>query len=236
MVIAENRVVKKALLFLISANILTFLVYYTVFYLISNNAALYVFYYFTEILNTLLPLITATALFTSYAECGLNKCLLHALFYSLCWVPNLFPYYSFEYAYQGIEISAVLTFATIHTLFMVIVMYIEITVLFLLMIFVSEKIARGKTSAQGESAKVKINPTDFSNPKTLGIFSACAAMFVYNLVCEIIDTVSYIREVEGIYQTGEIVYILVRYIFILLLLIGCHFATVFAKNKLSCDL
>ncbi|MBR2432479.1 MAG: hypothetical protein IKB23_06130, partial [Clostridia bacterium] len=76
-------------------------------------------------------------------------------------------------------------------------------------------------------------PADFGSPVTVGIFSASAAMFVYNIISEIVDTVSYIRDVDGFYETGEIIYIVFRYFFILLLLLASHFITTFAKNKLT---
>ena len=159
---------------------------------------------------------------------------MHALYFSLTWILNLFPYYAYEYAYQRLEIGAVLTFAAIHTFFMIIVTYIEITVLFLLMIFVSEKIAKRKGCSFDKSVILKENsPTDFANPVTMGIFSASAAMFVYNLVSEIVDTVTYLRDVDGFYETGEIIYIVFRYFFILILLLASHFISIFAKNKLT---
>ena len=234
MSVSENKIVKKTVLYLALANFLTFLLYYVFSYLIANQTTLYVFYYVTEIANTLFPLVASSALFLVYRKSGVNRCLLHALFYSLTWILNLFPYYAFEYAYQTIEIGSVIFFTSIHTLFMVAVMYIEITVLFLLMIFAEKKFARDKAISVNISEK--ISATDFSNPRTLGLFSASMAMFVYNLTCEIIDTISFVREVEGFYETGEILYIVFRYLFILIMLIGCHFATVYISNKTSNNL
>lgn len=234
MSISEKRIIKKTALFLSLINLIAFIIYYTAFYVFKNQLTLYVFYYFTELVNTLLPVLAATALFVTYVKCGVNKPLLYALWFSLTWVLNLFPYYAYEYAYQRLNIDAVLVFAALHTFFMVIVIYIEITVLFLLMIFVTEKIAKKK---YGSFDKDIILPqthfSDFGNPVTVGIFSASAAMFVYNLVCEIIDTVSYVRDVWGFYETVEIIYIVFRYFFILILLLSSHFVSVFAKNKLK---
>ena len=229
----QNNILKKTVIFLSLINVLAFLVYYTAFYVFRNQVTLYVFYYFTEFANSVLPILAATALLTSYVKYGVNKSLLHALCFSLTWILNLFPYYAYEYAYQRLEIGAVLTFAAIHTFFMIIVTYIEITVLFLLMIFVSEKNAKRKGCSFDKSVILKENsPTDFGNPVTMGIFSASAAMFVYNLVNEIIDTVSYIRDVDGFYETGEIIYIVFRYFFLLAMLFVSHFAANYAKKKL----
>lgn len=231
---SDNTSVKKVSVFLAFINVLAFLVYYTAFYVFKNQVTLYVFYYFNELVSSLLPVLAATGLLTSYVKYGVNKPLLHALYFSLTWILNLFPYYAYEYAYQRLEIGAVLTFAVIHTFFMIIVTYIEITVLFLLMIFVSEKIAKRRNGDFDKAIILKKNiPTDFGDPVTVGIFSASAAMFVYNLVSEIVDTVSYILDVDGFYDTGEIIYIVFRYLFLLLLFLASHFISIFAKNKLT---
>ncbi len=234
MSISENKPVKKTVLFLALINLLTFLVYYTVFYVFKNQATLYIFYYFTELTASLLPVFAATALFTSHVKYGVNKSLLHALFFSLSWILNLFPYYAYEYAYQRLNIDAVLAFAALHTFFMIIVIYIEITVLFFLMIFVTEKIAKKKYGSFDKNIILKKTQfSDFGNPVTVGIFSASAAMFVYNIICEIIDTVSFLNDVQGYYETNEIIYIVFRYFFILALLFASHFISNFAKNKLT---
>lgn len=231
---SQNNTLKKTVTFLSLINFLAFLVYYVALYVFRHPVTLYIFYYLTELVSSLLPVLAATALFASYVKCGVNKSLLHALYFSMTWIINLFPYYAFEYAYQRLEIGAVLTFATIHTFFMIIVTYIEITVLFLLMIFVTEKIAKRQVGYFDKSIILKEQrPADFGSPVTVGIFSASAAMFVYNIISEIVDTVSYIRDVDGFYETGEIIYIVFRYFFILLLLLASHFISTFAKNKLT---
>ena len=233
MSISENKLVKKTAVFLAFINVLAFFVYYTALYVFRNQVTLYVFYYFNEIVSSLLPILAATSLFITHVKHGVNKSLLHALAYSLTWILNLFPYYAFEYAYQRLDIEAVLTFTTIHTLFMVFVVYIEITVLFLLMIFVTKKIAKRRYGSFDKNIILeKSSPWDFGNPVTAGIFSSSAAMFVYNLVNEIIDTVSYIRDVDGFYETGEIIYIVFRYFFLLAMLFVSHFAANYAKKNL----
>lgn len=233
MSISKDNPIKKTALFLALINVLAFLVYYTVFYVWKNQPTLYVFYYFTEIVNILLPILAATALFISYAKHGVNKSLLYSLYFSLTWILHLFPYYAYEYAYQRLDFEAVLAFAALHTVFMIIVVYIEITVLFLLMIFVTEKIAKKKYgSFNKEIIFERTRFGDFDNPVSVGLLSASLAMFVYNLSSEIIDTVSFIRDVWGYYETGEIIYIVFRYFFILAMLFVSHLAANYAKKKL----
>ena len=121
MSISKDNPIKKTALFLALINVLAFLVYYTVFYVWKNQPTLYVFYYFTEIVNILLPILAATALFISYAKHGVNRSLLYLLYFSLTWILHLVPYYAYEYAYQRLDFEAVLAFAALHTVFMIIV-------------------------------------------------------------------------------------------------------------------
>ena len=236
MAIFEKKLIKRAIVFLALINLMNFFVYYTAFYIFKNQATLYIFYYCNDIANTLLPVLSATVLFTLYPKYGVNKSLLFALYFSLTWILNLFPYYAYEYAYQRLDFGEVLFFAGIHTFFMLIVIYIEITVLFLLMIFVTEKIAKKKSgSFNTDYIFKKSKTTDFSNPVTIGIFSASFAMFVYNLVTEIIDTVSYLVDVWGYYESNEIIYIIFRYCFALGMLLISHFLSIFVRNKLLSD-
>jgi hypothetical protein len=73
---------------------------------------------------------------------------------------------------------------------------------------------------------------DLADPVSAAIFSSSFAMFIYNTVGEIIDTVSYFDSVYGVYNTGEIIYILFRYVFILSMIFISHAAAIFIKNKL----
>ena len=237
MYINEKHVAGKMTAVFTTVNFLSFLLYYFTFYVIKTQVSLhYLFYFFNELVRTLLPIIAVLASFITFTMRGFRRASLHALLFTLSWIINLFPYYAFEYAYQGIEISAVLTFALIHTLFMILVIYIEIIVLLLLMIFVTEKI--GKISFANydrRSSLFERDIFDFSKPLCAGILSVSAAVFIYNLICEIIDTVSFIKDVYGIYDAKEIIYMVFKYIFIMIMFVLSYFTAHFVKSRLIRD-
>ena len=66
------------------------------------------------------------------------------------------------------------------------------------------------------------NIFDLSSPLPLGIFSAVFIQFAISLVSEIFGTVEFLIEASGSYRTGEIIYIMVCYLFILLELVVLH--------------
>ncbi|MBE6645503.1 MAG: hypothetical protein E7612_09060 [Ruminococcaceae bacterium] len=230
----SKQYIKKGALIFALVNFLTFFVYYFCVYTLSNQFTLYFYFYFSELTEAVLPVAASCVLFVLSAKYNIKKTFLNSLFFSLTWILYFFPYYAFEYAYEMLDIYTVLAFSAIHTVFMTLVIYIEITILYLLMIFLTEKIAkRSGIPYRREEILKKSNALDFSNPITVGVFSASAAVFVYNLTNEIIDTVSFLLDVEGAYESGEIIYIVFRYLFILALLMLSHFAAMLIKNKLS---
>ena len=230
---------KNAFLILIGilsiTNIICFVLYYVSSFLTSSTVLIYAYVYFSEIAMIHLPLICAAFTLTVYAKQGINKALLYAIPCSLCAFFYTFPYRAFEFAYEGYEITATLLLALLETLLTVIVNYIEITVLLLLIIFVTKIIAKSKgiPNFNFNTALSEKETFDFDKPLTAGIFSAACAVFVYSLIIEIIDTVSFLINYSGTYRTGEILYILFRYVFILGMLIISHILTHYAKRKMA---
>lgn len=230
---------KKTLLItlciLSAANILCFALYYLSAFITSNAAIQYTYFYFAEIAATVLPMVTAAAMLIAYAKRGINKAILYALPCVLTRILYLFPYCAFEYAYEGYEITSTLLFALLETFLTLIAIYIESTVLFLLMIFVTKIIAKAKGFERYnfKEALSEKEFFDFEKPLTAGIFSAACAVFVYNLALEIYDTVNFLISYSGTYRTSEIFYILFRYVFILAMLLISHLTAYLTKTLLS---
>jgi len=230
---------KNAFLILIGilslTNIMCFVLYYVSSFLTSSKVLIYVYVYFSEIAMTLLPLISAAFTLTVYAKRGINKALICAIPCSLCTILYTFPYRAFEFAYEGYEITATLLLALFEAVVAITVNCIEIIVLLLLIIFVTKIIAKSKAIPNFvfNAALCEKDPFDFDKPLTSGIFSAACAVFVYSLITEIIDTISFLVNYSGTYRIGEILYILFRYVFILGMLIISHTLTHYAKRRLA---
>lgn len=230
---------KNAFLILIGilsiTNIICFVLYYVSSFLNSSAVLIYAYVYFSEIAMIFLPQISAAFTLTVYAKKGINKALLYAIFCSLCEVFYIFPHRAFEFAYEGYEITSTLILSLFETVLTVTVACIEIIVLLLLIIFVTKIIAKykGILNFDFNAALSEKEPFNFDKPLTAGIFSAACAVFVYSLVIEIIDTVSFLVNYSGTYRIGEILYILFRYVFILGLLIISHIITHYLKHRLS---
>jgi hypothetical protein len=61
------------------------------------------------------------------------------------------------------------------------------------------------------------SPFAFDTPVSRGLLAPCLLMFVYTLVIEIIDTVTFIIDYYDSLRIDEIIYISAKYVFILIL-------------------
>lgn len=66
------------------------------------------------------------------------------------------------------------------------------------------------------------NIFDLSSPMTMGIFCGVFGQFLIAFISESISTVEYFLSVSGAYRVGEIIYIMICYLFILAELIVVH--------------
>lgn len=229
--INERSIFKKTVILLAVLNLAAFFIYHLTTYTVGGTVAAFIFYYFHEAVEFCLPLIAALSLYATYLKRGNGAALLRALPYSLTFLLFLFPYNAFTYAYEGIEIGGVMLFASLSALFSTVVIYIETVVLFLLISLVSARLSIKRGRGDGIGALDIAGPFDLDSPINCGILSAAGAMFIYKLVYEVIDTVNYLIDYSGTYLIGEIIYMVFRYIFLLILALGAHALLVLIKNK-----
>jgi len=214
-------------------NLVSFLVYYFCYYVFEGAARAYIFYFYSEIIKVLLPVFSAVSVFVTYARHSVGRCFFRALLTTLPWLIYILPYNAYTYAYGGMLIEDVIFYASLETLFVFALLYLETVILAFIMIAASRIFLKRKKIPFSKSAILSGNdPLDFSTPSVIGVFSGCILFFVYNLVREIIDTVDFIGYAEGIYETTEIIYMVAKYVFILGMLLISHFSAHRLKRNL----
>ena len=77
-----------------------------------------------------------------------------------------------------------------------------------------------------------VRVTDFKNPITTGLLILPLFVFAFELVFEIISTVSFFIDYGTVYRLDEIIWMIFSYLFLLLKLILTMLATKLAANKL----
>ncbi len=213
-------------------NIFRFLLYYISTYVTESEAMIYISSYFSEISYMLLPLITSAFALCTYKERGFGKAMLVAIPFSITEFLYLFPYRTFELAYQGYEITVTLLFAILIALITIILNYLKALFLLFIIIFLTRIFAKRNSKAKSNFKESFSGggAFDFSPPETKGIFGASLTVFIFAITSEIIDTVSFLINYSGTYRTSEILYMLFRYIFIFAMLIISHALAYYVKS------
>ena len=232
MKINEKRIFKISLISLAALNLLAFIVYHLTMITFPGSVSAYIFFYFSEIVDFIMPLFIATMLYAAYTVKGQAHALIRAIPYSLTTLLCKFPSYAYDYAYQKIEIDGVMFYSALYSLFDLLVTYLEVTVLFLLIMVVVKIYKNKKEISDTAEIFVCTKPLDLEAPINLGIMASCVAMFIYKLVKEIIDNVTFFKRYIDTYSVEDIVYISFRYIYLLALLILSYIAITLIKNKL----
>jgi hypothetical protein len=212
--------------------ILAFLLRFLTVYAVDSQLLYYVSFYFFEVTTAVMPLLASVSAVMTYAERGLNPTLLRLLLLVLTGLLYYAPICAIDYALLGEDAGYVILITLIESLFALVLNYLKYTVIFLVILFISRKIAtaKGCCDYSYRDGIRNSSPFDFSEPISFAFFSGALILFVYSLVFEIIDTVKFIIEYNGIYRIGEILYIIFRYIFILAMLFISQI-TAFAYKK-----
>lgn len=236
MKIKQNKLLALTAAILLSSSLARFLLYYVSSFIAESPFFTYASIYFSEISDALLPLIAALSLAIVCNGKNFKKSFLFAFFLSFSHLIYFFPYYAFEYAYQGYEIGAVLLFSFLTSVLAIAIEYVKMLVLLFIIIFVFQKIDKSKEKGNFEirtAILAKRNPLDLQIPVNTAVFSSAFLIFSVKLVCEIIDTVIFLIDYSGTYRLNEIFYIAFRYIFLLSLLLLSHLAVSLLSQKLT---
>ena len=212
-------------------NLFLFILYYLSGYVFSGDFILYAYTFTSELLLAAMPLISAALISYLYRDGGSRAVLIHAIALSAVGILYNFPLSAFEYAYAGYVIGEVLLLSALTSILSAVAAYIEIILLSIIIIFVSRSFARRRGIAAEGAILPSQSAFDLSVPFNVGVFVGALVLFIYRLVLEIYDTVVFILDSEGFMTAGEIVYIVIRYIFSLAILLASQLAaTALAKR------
>lgn len=231
---AKNRAELKLSLLLIFTYIFSFSLYCISNFLFPNEFLAYTLYFIKNAISSMFPIIALVLILPAYSERKVKGALISAIKFSLIPILYSFPAYAFEYAYAGYTIDFVLLLSLGSTILSSITVYAELLLLLLLFVFVFKNCEKkkGASDLNIKNALAEENSAfNFSSSATLGFLSSAGAIFIYNIAREIYDTVIFLINYEGTYSTNEIVYIMYRYIYILLIFVISHYSACYAKNS-----
>ena len=77
---------------------------------------------------------------------------------------------------------------------------------------------------------------DIAPPAAFSVFIICFVQFSVSLIFEIISTVSFFIDIGESYRVDELIYIIMRFVFIVAMLILTHALLIFIKNRSAVEL
>lgn len=194
----------------------------------------YARYYLSRIWEFAMPALAVLMMLVIFAYIGKKQ----AFVAGAVWASTRILYYfplgyitSIGYGYDSIE--AVLIALAVSVIIAALT-YIELIICFGLSMLVISKMTatrRGTLCEVMAAGLTRHDALDLGNIGTAAIGVIVLCQFIKVMVLEIVDTVGFFLEYGSTYSIGELLYIMLKYIFALLLLVMVHLFVCFIKKK-----
>ncbi len=185
---------------------------------------------------------SAAAILLSFAEqCGKRRALVNAIFLSLPILVYSLPYcylYALSLGFDSIEGIVI---SMLFSACGIILQWCHTLLLFLVAAFITAKKTKGGAfdGHDGDDMSESSSPKrfgikfafDFSKPLIFGILVISLGELAYNVILEIINTVSYFIEAAGSYTAYDVIDIMGTYLFLLATMIISHIVFCFMTAR-----
>lgn len=228
----RQHFLRNITLLMLLGNVLGFTFFYLQTFVITGAASFYILHFLTKTLETALLVFGATVLFCGVAAFGgkymlprLPLFLLPRFLYSL---PN--DYLSFlSYGYDSLESVVLGLLLSVAQLLVYALLLLLFATLGMFLSHAATKKSKIPFSLRDGDGGEDI--FDFSRASNLALLGIAGGVFLYNLISEIVNTVSYLMDYAGSYTVGEIVYMLFTYLFLLALAVGGYLLAVLVRGR-----
>ena len=205
----------------------SFVLYYLSNYIYSVDALYYAWQFLQKGIYLLLPIIAALITLISSAFIGSGKACLNAIPLALVRTVYFVPYFYLMIITEGFDSVESLFYSALLALGEAIISYAVTVLIFTAMRFIIKKRGTGR-----ELSHIMTEPTvlDTSNPTSLAFLAVSLFSFVYFTVGEVIDTVAFISDYGFTFNTTELIYTVISYIFDILVPLLYYFILSLLKN------
>ncbi len=212
------------LLFLVS--LIDFLVYYIInMWFWEYDTALYVAYFIGRVFDFAIPVLAAALLLTR--ERSIPKSILWAFLYSLPRLVYVIPYYYLRYVYDIYDSIEAISIAIPLSLLVIIILSLKVLLFYtVIKLFIRRA---GKCADE----LFPLRPFDLDNPAVIGILICSFINFLVNVGFEIYDTVLFFIDAGMSYKSGEILFIVLSYVILVIAFILTHIAASFFANLIK---
>ena len=214
-----KSVINRASLIFSAVNLALFLTSFVPIYVLELEEIPQIYAYFsmysTEIVGWLLPCVCAVILSTICARYDLRTALVRGIPLTLTNLVYTVPYYYLiGIAYRLDSVESILLSLGVSAAYLLL-FYAHSALLFLVARYLL-------TRAKPRDSLSESGMLDLSCPATLSLFAVSAIEFVIRLCIELWQSVSYFIEYAGDYRGDDILYMVIRFIFILGMLFAAH--------------
>ena len=217
---------KRCALYLVALSFISFLIFYLPnIYFGDYDTALYISYFAKELINFALPVIAAVAITLAALDNTKKRALVYALCFAAVPVPYTLPYYYYEFVTDY--------YNSIEAIILALLMSVLVALAFTAEVFIYHLIMKATIKKGGATTDIRRAPHDLDAPATLGVFFAVLLKYVYETAFELYDVICYFIDYSGSYRIGEIIYIVVTFVLMILFAVATHFVACTVKNKLS---
>lgn len=195
-----------------------FCAYYLISVFTADPVLIYFVCFLADFVSYLLP-VTACAGMLSFSRCaGRLSSLLFGGALALSRIFYEVPQRTYGLLAEGYDTLHAVLLSALISLGVALAYFAVFFLLFLLVSFLFGKKC-GTADARAALTDRTGGAFALDRPLPCAVFSAVLLLFAVGLVRETVDTVTFFLGVSGIYSTGEIVYLISRYLFLLLTLV-----------------
>ena len=199
-----------------AAYALTFLIYYLFAYAVESRVWLiYLANFARDFSLSIIPILLGVLIINR--GYGYKNILKHGALFALFELFYTVPFYYVYFVSLGYGLGEALVLILIQTLISLFLSFARLVILCAIFLYVYQRVIK---KYKEQTVKVDTGSIfDLQNPTNAAIFASCGFVFLISLVREIFETVSFLIEAFGTYRTDEIIYIVVRYLFLFITLI-----------------
>ncbi len=225
----DTRLCRNTTLILALSYFLSFLIYYIPSFVVESEALAYFSTFFRRCAYLLIPICAAYVALVTSSFLGVKWAVTRLIPMTLSRIVYLLPLFYLMLLADGFDSLEGLSIGLALSLGEAAIAYGLTVLLFFAMRFIQGY----KRDSERHTDLLPSDPFDLSNKTSLAAALVSSAAFLYFLVSEIIDTVAYIIEYSGYYRSGEIIYIVISFMYDILLPFVYYLAFVLIKRILS---
>lgn len=193
-----------------------FSAYYLISVYTADKVLIYAVYFLSNFVSYLLPTMACAGMLTCFLRAGRGAALIFGGVLALSRIFYEIPVRTYGLLAEGFDTGHAILFSSLISLGVALAYFAAFVLLFLLATLLFSK-KNGKADAYLSLTDRAGGAFALDRPLPFALFPAVLLLFGIGLVRETVETVTFFLGVSGIYTAGEILYLVARYFFLVLM-------------------